>query len=264
MASLVLFYKSYKNHSTRLIVLAMDVVNYSLKIFLASAGVIPDSRFKFLEYFLCFIIVCMHVLLFLGEIIAFSWPIDSIYRVEIGYQSLCFLYIGMTELVSKLNQNRLLKICDRVNGTVPDFIVPAAQQRAETAFKNVMKIFLVLYFLSISVYISAPLLNFALKRKFDDPLSYPLPYWFANIQITSTREYLFMNLVQNILCATIFCVYALSFVFIICMSISCRSHVNELVALLAEFLHNADKEMEENDLIFQLKDLISYQHKLSW
>lgn len=242
----------------------MDVINYSLKIFLASAGVIPNSRFKFLESFLCFTIICMYVFLFLGEIIAFSSPIDSIYRVEIGYQSLCFLYIGLTELVSKLNQNRLQKICDRVSGSVPDFIVPAAQQRAEIAFKNVMKIFVVLYFLSIAVYISAPLLNFALRRDLDDPLSYPLPFWFANIRISNTREYLFMNLVQNILCATIFCVYALSFVFIICMSISCRSHVNELVALIEEFSQNADSEVEENDLIFQLQNLISYQHKLSW
>jgi len=241
----------------------MDVVNYSLKVFLASAGVISSSKNKFLEYFLCSLIVCMYFLLLLGEIIAFCSPIDSIYRVEIAYQSLCFLYIGLTELVSKLNQKLLLQICDHVTGRVPDFVVPAAQRKAEMTFRQVMKIFCLLYFLSIAVYICAPLLNFALNRKVDDPLSYPLPYWFANIRITTSGGYLFMNFAQNILCATIFCVYALSFVFIICMSISCRSHVNELQSLLAEFGYNIGEDVEEMELLFRLKGLISYQYKLS-
>lgn len=243
----------------------MDMVDCYLKIFLATAGIISGSRFKFLEYFLCFIIVSMHVLLLLGELIAISSPIESIYRVEICYQSLCFLYVCLTELVSKLNQNRLLKIYDRVTGRVAYFMVPRAQQKAATAFKSVMKVFVILYFLSIAVYISTPLLNFVLRGKFDDPLSYPLPYWFSNFRITNTRKYLFMNIVQNILCTTCFCVYALSIIFIIYISISCRSHVNELEILLAEFIQNADNGAEsEDDLIFRLQDLISYQHKLSW
>lgn len=212
----------------------------------------------------------MFIVLIIGEYIAFFSTSNSLYKVEISYQSLCFVYIGITECISWYNRHFLLSICSRIYGEEPVFENNNVVQRTESVFKLVIKIFSGIYFITIFVYILAPLINFARIRRYNEPIAYPLPYWFANFKINSLVEYVCMNMVQNILCTAVFFMYARSFAFVVCAIINCWTYTQELVLIigkLGDVIKNESIDggrlLNENYLINELKNIIKFQQNLS-
>lgn len=247
----------------------MSYVKLFGKCFLLSVGVIPDKKHKTLEKILWFCLLTMHVILLSGEIIAFYITTEDIYRLEICYHSLCYIYICVTEIISNYNRNHLVSIYTRLIGQESvssdnDKVV----QKTEFLYKMIMKVSVIVYAVTIFVFILLPMINYILKGDYTDPLSYPLPYWFAIWKIDTIIKYFCMNFSQNILCVMVFSVYANSFSFIVCTTISCVAHITELREKIAELSNQEhystklSEQYNENALEEGLKNIIKYQQRL--
>ncbi len=247
----------------------MRYVNGFIQIFLLSAGIIPRGSI-ILKILLRLVLLALHFVLIIGESVAFFSPIKSIYRIEILYQTLCFVYIGSTEFISWYNKNVLIKICSKICEENGDLIDLEIWYKMEEKFKKIMKIFVAVYLFSITVYISAPLTNFVLRRNFSDPLSYPLPYWFCNFEVHSLTQYMCMNVTQNFLCIAIFFIYACSFAFVVCATLNCWIHVEELksrIEMLGCCGHGNIHQLQESGeryLEAELRMIIQHQQRLKW
>lgn len=253
----------------------MTYVQSFLKFFLFSVGLFPVNNVK--SKTLISLIICLHSVLTIGEINAFIHTPKSIHRYEIAYQVLCYIYIGLTQYISWRNRKFLLHICDRLEGNCwQKFAYENITLRAENTFKKIVDTFALMYFITMAIYSSAPWMNFFVKKMdYNDPLSYPMPYWFAILQIDSVYEYFLMNTVQTILCTMAFTSYASNFGFIICILINIKAHLKEFeertlqLGKKMNILHDTSRGyaytnnvQHEEILLEELKEFIEYKQLL--
>ncbi|XP_065225095.1 uncharacterized protein LOC135848927 [Planococcus citri] len=205
----------------------MAYVLHMLSVFRFTSGLRPGSSVD--NPTLICVTAAAYLILMAGEINAFLYTSDGVYRFEISYQFLCYVYVGGTQIISWYNRHSVIALCHRLANRLPEFMGDAAAIETETTFKKIARSFGVGYWITMGLYVSAPWINFLLQKfNYHDPKSYPMPFWFAALEIDSILKYLAINVLQTIMCTMVFVVYSCSFSFIICVLINLKAHLKEI------------------------------------
>lgn len=223
-----------------------------------SNGILINPEHKLRKYLIFTVLIFEYVIMLVGESFAFLLASSTVYRIEIVYQCFCFLYNYVSQTVSYYDRALLLKICATLTGRLPDFVGENVSNRIEKTSLKFCRVFLAIYFTSMVIYMTTPILNFVRSGNTKAPSSYLLPYWYANFNVTTGREYSMMMMAQSIVSLRSYIVYACSLTFVFCNTIACWIHVQELKTRIAKL----NEEKCQKKILNELRILVNYQQLL--